>query len=143
MNHLEDTEARCLWQWAMLIPVLRDHLYAVPNGGKRNRIEAARMKGMGVRAGVSDYHLPVPRGIYRGLWIELKAGKNTATPEQKDWIERMRGQGHAAYVCRGWVQASTVLKWYLSLPAPTITVEAIPLTTILNGEPLHASSCED
>jgi hypothetical protein len=126
-----------------LIPVLRDYAYAVPNGGKRGKIEAARMKGMGVRAGVSDYHLPVPRGIYHGLWIELKAGKGKPTDSQLEWQEKMRGQGHAAYVCTGWERARAVCRWYLALPAPIVTVEVIPLSTILNGEPHATSSRED
>ena len=117
-EHPEDDEARALWQWAQRVPVLRDHLFHCPNGGRRNPREAARMKGMGVRAGVSDYVLPVPRGAFHGLFLELKAGRNTATPEQLGWIDRMQVQGYAAYWVTGWDEARTVLLWYLALPAP-------------------------
>lgn len=52
-----------------------DMLFHVPNGGSRDRREAARLKAQGVRAGVPDLCLPVPSGAYHGLFIELKAGK--------------------------------------------------------------------
>ena len=122
MQHHEDTEAMALWAWAQHNKVLRDHLVHVPNGGRRNKREAARMKRMGVRAGVHDYLLPVPRGRYHGLWIELKAtppNNAKVTKEQREWTERMRDQGYAAYVCKGWVAAARVMRWYLDkLPAP-------------------------
>lgn len=68
----EQTE---LFAWAELLrgrfPELR-LLYHVPNGGSRNRIEAARLQAQGVKAGVPDLCLPVARGKYHGLYIELK-----------------------------------------------------------------------
>ena len=39
-------------------------LYHVPNGGSRNKAEASKLKRMGVRAGVPDLVLPVPRAGY-------------------------------------------------------------------------------
>jgi len=122
MQHHEDTEAMALWSWAQHDRILRDHLAHIPNGGRRNKREAARMKRMGVRAGVHDYFLPVPRGRYHGLWIELKAtppNNARVTKEQREWMERMRDQGYAAYVCKGWVEAARVIRWYVDkLPAP-------------------------
>ncbi len=50
-------------------------LYHIPNGGKRNEREAAALKRQGVRAGVPDLCLPVAKGKYHGLYIELKYGK--------------------------------------------------------------------
>ena len=38
-------------------------LYAVPNGGRRDKAEAAHLKRQGVRAGVPDLCLAVPKGI--------------------------------------------------------------------------------
>jgi len=83
MKHLEDTEAEALWQWAQTQPIPRDYLLHIPNGGKRNVREAARLKKQGVRAGVSDYLLAYPCGGYHGLWIELKAGRGKPTKPQK------------------------------------------------------------
>ena len=74
------------------------------------------MKGMGVRAGVSDYHLPTAKHGYLGLWVELKATPPNNAPvskEQREWLMRMAEAGHACFVCKGWVAAQSVFKWYL------------------------------
>lgn len=118
VNHLEDAECRALWEWAQHVPVLRDCLFHIPNGGKRGKTEAARMKGIGVRAGVHDYHLPVPRGPFIGLWIEMKAGDNRPTTDQRSWGRRMVTQGHAVFYCWSWLAAKDVIEHYLLLPAP-------------------------
>lgn len=47
-------------------------LYHIPNGGKRDAKTATILKRQGVKAGVPDLHLPVARGGYHGLYIELK-----------------------------------------------------------------------
>ena len=60
-----------------------DLLYHIPNGGRRDAKEAAHLKRQGVRAGVPDLCLPVPRGGFHGLYIELKAGQNKPTAHQK------------------------------------------------------------
>lgn len=133
----EDRDCRNLWKWAQFFPVLRDHLYHVPNGGARRLIEAGVMKALGVRAGVSDYHLPVPRGTFHGLWIEMKATPPhdaAVQPNQTVWLERMAQQGHAAFVCKGWLQAKAVLEWYTGLPVPEAAGECPTLEEALGGK---------
>ena len=130
----EDAESIALWNWAMHYKILRDHLIHIPNGGKRNRREAARLKRMGVRAGVHDYLLPVPRGLFHGLWVELKAtppNDARVTETQKDWKSKMRAQGYAAYICKGWETAASVMRWYVSLPSPKHDYIHPPLAVIL------------
>ena len=76
----ESAEQSALFAWASQVsfsyPALR-LLYAIPNGGARNKITAAILKREGVRAGVPDICLPVPSGAYHALYIELK---RTAQP---------------------------------------------------------------
>lgn len=91
-------------------------LYAIPNGGQRHRAIAAKLKAEGVKSGVSDLNLPVARGGFIGLWIELKIGKNKATDSQKEWQELMREQGHDCAVCWGWEEARQKIEDYLTLP---------------------------
>jgi hypothetical protein len=118
INHYEDAESIALWQRCQMNRILRNFLYHIPNGGQRKIREAARMKRMGVRSGVSDYHLPVPCGIYCGCWIELKASKAKqprATKEQIQWRDHMRGLGHAAFIVVGWELAYSLLETYTKL----------------------------
>lgn len=90
-------------------------LFHVPNGGSRNKIEAAHLKRQGVKPGVPDLCLPVARGQYHGLFIELKTDIGRASAEQKGWIERLNAEGYFAEVCHGWESAVRVLEWYLAL----------------------------
>lgn len=113
----EDTEQITLMHWAQMQygrhPELR-LLFAIPNGGSRNKIEAAKLKAMGVKAGVSDLFLPVPRGRYAGLWIEMKRlTGGRATKEQREWLAEMTRQGYAAHICKGWKAAAEVIQNYL------------------------------
>lgn len=88
-------------------------LFHVPNGGYRSTATAGRMKAEGVKAGVPDLCLPVARGGFHGLFIEMKAGKNKPTANQQAWLDRLTEQGYSTAVCYGWEQAAKVLISYL------------------------------
>lgn len=91
-------------------------LFAIPNGGSRNKAEAGKLRAMGVKAGVSDLFLPVSRGGFHGLWIEMKrVSGGRASKEQREWLGDMIRQGYAAQICHGWKEASEALKKYLEL----------------------------
>lgn len=66
---------------------------------------------------VPNLCLPVSRGKYHALYIELKVGNNKATEKQRKWIKRLREQGNLALVCYGWEEASAVLLKYIKLKA--------------------------
>ena len=91
-------------------------LYHIPNGGTRDVIEGRHLKQQGVKRGVPDLCLPVARGNYHALYIELKTYTGRATAEQKWWGERLRCHGNMWQVCHGWEAAVAMLEWYLSLP---------------------------
>ena len=114
----EAAEQMYLMQWAHCFsgnyPEL-DLLFHIPNGGSRNKFEAANLKRQGVKAGVPDLFLPVPRGGYHGLFIEMKYGKNKPTGEQKEWMRRLEEQAYKAAVCYGWQEAADLIMDYLKL----------------------------
>ena len=116
----ESAEQTNLFRWAAYeqnsYPELK-LMFHIPNGGSRNKLEAANLKRQGVKAGVPDICLPVARGNYHGLFIEMKnaSGKNKATDKQKEWIQDLNRQGYMAIVCYGWQEASEVLKKYMRL----------------------------
>jgi hypothetical protein len=89
-------------------------LHAIPNGGARNKIVAAKMKAEGVKAGVPDYCLPVPRGGFHGLYVELKRVKGgRVETDQREWLEALETQGYRTAVAKGWEQAWGVVREYL------------------------------
>ena len=56
------------------------YIFAVPNGGKRDLIEAKRMKAGGVRPGVSDL---IIFGNSRAVFLELKTTKGKQSGFQR------------------------------------------------------------
>lgn len=112
----EDGAQETLFSWAAWQqnkwPEL-ELLYHVPNGGKRDKATAAKLKGQGVKPGVPDLALPVAKCGYHGLFIELKVGRNKTTALQDRWLENLREQGYYTKVCYGWEEARDTLVEYL------------------------------
>jgi hypothetical protein len=88
-------------------------MYHIPNEGKRSRSTGARMKREGLKPGVPDICLPVPRGGFHGLYVEMKVGRNKTTDNQDFWLEALKKQGYSTAVCYGWESASKVILKYL------------------------------
>lgn len=130
MRHLEHEHQAALMRWAQLVAlsgedvlpgaILADYLIAIPNGGGRSKIEAARLKAEGVKAGVFDLYLPLARGGFHGLWIELKRPKSPGAPagrmtsDQKSWGGKMELAGYRAVCSHGWQDAAEALQKYLN-----------------------------
>lgn len=117
MRKVEFQNQAALIAWAnarsALQPELR-FLFHVPNGGSRNIREAANLKRAGVRAGVPDLHLPVPRGEHVGLWIEMKSADGRTSPEQREWASFLHAHGHRVETCRDWIAARDIIVEYLA-----------------------------
>lgn len=82
------------------------------NEGKRTYQNALILKRMGMKPGVSDLFIPRSTGECKGLWIELKAGKNKPTKTQFDFMELMRKEGYATEICYRADEAIEVIKRY-------------------------------
>ena len=94
------------------------YLYSIPNDIRTTPRRAARAKAMGMKAGVPDLCLPVPRGIWHGLYIEMKHGTNKATPAQEDFLRFLGRVGYATCVCYSAQIARDKILTYLNLPKP-------------------------
>lgn len=64
--------------------------FAVPNGGYRRRVEAAILKGLGVKAGVPDV-IAIKDGRVFGL--ELKADKGRLSENQRKTLALLSAAG--------------------------------------------------
>jgi len=88
--------------------------YAIANGGKRNYLEACRQKRTGLKAGVPDLCIAEPRGMYHGLYIELKKKVGGVVSDtQKYWIAELNKRGYKAVVCKGSDVAIRAVEEYL------------------------------
>lgn len=115
----EHVEQSLLFQWADVAVGQRPELaalYAVPNGGHRTKAQAAKLQREGVRPGVPDWVLPVPRGGYAALFGEMKTPGNYPTPEQRAWHARLTALGNLVVVCRSAEAAQREIERYLDLP---------------------------
>ena len=113
---MEHDEQAALFQWAgynlVDYPELA-LLFAIPNGGDRHPVVAAKLQAEGVKAGVPDTCLPCARGRFHGLYLEMKFGNNLPTKEQRKWLENLKAQGYFCCVAWDWLQAKQFLIWYL------------------------------
>lgn len=94
------------------------HCFHVPNGGKRHIATAIKLKREGVKAGVPDIWLMLPRGGHSGLIIEFKASPphaSAVSKDQKAWVARLNVAGYKAVVCKGFDAAKQTITDYLSL----------------------------
>jgi len=87
--------------------------FAIPNGGKRGKITAALLKAEGVRAGIPDVMLAIPRGGFHGLYLEFKRAPNKPSVEQEAMLYELRRQGYNALVVYGATEAVGVVRAYL------------------------------
>lgn len=115
----ESNESRAFIRWARYSK--RKHpelemIYHIPNGGLRDIQTGARLKKEGVKPGMPDYHLPVARGGYHSLYIEMKiieGGKLSDVQEKV--ITQLLKYGNKVVVCYGWEQAKKAVLDYLAL----------------------------
>lgn len=89
-------------------------LFHIPNGGKRDKREAGRLKAAGVKPGVFDLFLPVARGGYHGLWVEMKRKGGYASDDQVQFDHGMTSAGYDTAVCIGWETARDYILAYLA-----------------------------
>lgn len=111
-----------------------DLLFAVPNGGARSMSVAAAIKAEGVKSGVPDLFLPVPRSHYPGLWIEMKKpgeerkANGGRSDNQVRWHKRLRRMSYAVVTCYSWKAAvNTLQRYYLGGLAMPHDGDALPV----------------
>ena len=114
----EEQEQAAVFEWVVLMrnqyPEL-DCIFHIPNGGWRSKPEAVRFKRIGVKPGVPDLFLPVARGGWHGLFIEMKRRKGgRLSAEQAEWIKALEGQMYRAVVCHGAEEACDEIYRYLT-----------------------------
>ena len=113
LKRSEFAEQKALFEWSNFIPELR-WMFAIPNGGKRDDRVGAMMKYQGVKAGVWDIFLPLPRGGYHGLFIEMKVGKNKLSNLQQEFMNFAKKNMYECKVCYSCKEAIKKILSYLN-----------------------------
>lgn len=76
--------------------------FAVPNGGWRNPVVAAKLKDEGVRSGVSDLIILHAGKTY---FVELKTPTGKQSDTQREFEQKVRALGFEYTIWRGLVDA--------------------------------------
>lgn len=126
MKNLEDKlQEACITWFRLQYPDIV--IFAIPNGGKRNAIEAAKLKRTGTLAGVADLfimkwgyywkdcgNLGTCLATYHGIFIELKVEKNSQTESQREFANKAMSAGYYYHVCRSIDEFMSTINEYLS-----------------------------
>ena len=103
------------FKWLVLAFPIEDKItFAIANGGKRDPREGMRLKRQGVKKGVFDVFMSIPKKGYPGLYIEFKVSPNKPTKEQREFQQRVRNVGYLAEVCYDFDEAKELVEDYLS-----------------------------
>lgn len=126
LNHPEsELQQACVTWFDYSYPKLSTMLFAIPNGGARNKVEAKIMKGEGIRPGVADMFLSVVKYlkaarpntysnvIVFGLYIEFKIGNNKQSDAQLQFQQLVEQQGYRYIVVRTLEEFIQAIKEYL------------------------------
>lgn len=81
-------------------------IFAIPNGGWRSRLTAAKLKAEGASPGVPDLFIPAWL-----VWVEMKRSKGgRLSDKQKDWREYLLSIGHTFILANGKQEAIDAIK---------------------------------
>lgn len=108
-------QCSCVNWFRLQYPTHASALFAVPNGGRRDRVSGAKLKAEGVLPGVSDLILLVARGGYHALLIEMKTSKGKQSPAQKEWARDMAARGYLYVVCHSFEEFRKAIDGYMLL----------------------------
>lgn len=115
INHEEaDIQSEFFSQVKLFFPRIPDKLlFAVPNGGSRNKLEAINLKRQGVKPGVSDVILLIPKGGFASLCLEFKTKTGKQSDEQKEFQKQAEMCGSKYVIVRSVKDAIDEMKEYL------------------------------
>lgn len=124
-------QVACVKWFRLQYPEYSDLLFAIPNGGQRHKVVAAKLKAEGVVPGVPDLFLAVFKndrikdfetdsGIPKvhsiprcGMFIEMKVKPNKTTEKQKTMMAKLMVQGYQCEVCYSFDQFREIIINYL------------------------------
>lgn len=107
-RHIEENlQSSCVTWFRMTHPECI--IFACPNGGSRNRLEAVNMKRSGVLAGVSDLIIVAARAV---LFVEMKTKTGRQSKNQKTFQSNIERLGFEYKICRSLSSfQSTIENW--------------------------------
>lgn len=118
LNHSHELyQQKYFMDWCKLRK-LDKYVVVSANGGVRHKKTAVELKLSGVRAGIPDIFIMIPKNGYHGLFIEMKRErkyKSKATQDQLAFLQLAQSMGYAATIAYGWQEAAKITMQYLDI----------------------------
>ena len=109
-----DIQSACVRYFRAQYPQYKLNLFAVPNGGRRDKVSGALLKEEGVIPGVSDLVLLLSRRGYHALLIEMKTKDGGQSLTQKQWQQHIERFDYKYMVCRSFDEFKDTIDWYIN-----------------------------
>lgn len=106
-------QCACVRWFRLKYPKLKNILFAIPNGGRRDAVTGAKLKDEGATSGVSDLILLCSNRLYGALCIEMKTPKGVQQPSQKEWQKEIEAMGNKYIICRSLDEFMKAINDYL------------------------------
>jgi len=107
-------QVACVNWFRLQHPKLRNILFAIPNGGRRDAVTGGKLKDEGVTSGVADLILLKSNRFYGALCIEMKRPEGYQRPSQKAWQKDAEANGAKYVVCKSLEEFMKVVTDYLN-----------------------------
>lgn len=114
LNEEQSCQITALHWMKLVFPNEEKNTYHFANERKCSLQYGKMLKKMGVKAGVLDLFISIPKQKKSGLWLEIKVKKNVLSPFQKQFMENQIKNGFAVACCWGIEAVQKVISLYLS-----------------------------
>lgn len=108
----ESSIQKAVIEWVSHKRLLRNFVIHIPNEGKRTKSYGKSLKDMGMRPGVADLFIAMPKHGYHGAWIELKSKNGRLTVTQRNFLVDMMSKNYFATYCLSIEDAIETIEWY-------------------------------
>lgn len=109
----EEQEQICVFDWIRVNPAILPFAFHIANERKATAHYGKKLKRLGVKSGVSDIFIAIPRATYSGLFLEMKSSTGKLTRNQNLFLSNMAKSGYAVIVAYSATAAIDGIKNYL------------------------------
>ena len=101
-----------------LLPYLNEFpelelMHSIPNGDWRGFKTAKKLKAEGLKPGIPDISLPIPRGGYHGMYLELKNARGSVKADQWRIMIELHKHGYFVALTNSLTKAQCLVLQYL------------------------------
>lgn len=114
----EESIQKSIIEWISIHPDIKKYskyIIHIPNEGKRTPRYGKKLKDMGMRPGVSDLFIAIPRKGFNGAWVELKSKSGTLSKSQFEFLKDMEMQNYCTNSCNSFEEFTIFILWYLDI----------------------------